>query len=273
MSAEAGSGAGSPFRADLLEGRVALVTGGGTGIGRGVVRALAAHGADVALASRQREHLEPAAREVEEMGRRALVVPTDVRDPEAADSAVEATVRELGGLDILVNNAAGNFLVRAEELSPGGWRAVVEIVLNGTFHMSRAAFGPMRERGGGAIVNITTTYVKTGAAFMAHSGAAKAGVLNLTRSLAAEWGPFGIRVNAVAPGLVEGTEGARRLVEAVGRTAEFRDRTPLGRLTRVEDVARAVLFLVSPAGDHVSGTELVVDGGASVGGTFNEPPA
>ncbi len=95
----------------------------------------------------------------------------------------------------------------------------------------------------------------------------------VVRALAAEWGPFGIRVNAVAPGLVEGTEGARRLVEAVGRTAEFRDRTPLGPLTRVEDVARAVLFLVSPASDHVSGSELVVDGGASVGGTFSEPPA
>jgi len=251
---------------------VALVTGGGTGIGRGISLALAAHGADVVLASRNREHLEPTADEVRELGRKALVAPVDVRRRDTLDEAVARTVDELGRLDILVNNAAGNFLSRAEELSPNAWRAVVEIVLDGTFHTSQAAFGALREGGGGAILNITTTYVRTGAAFMSHSGAAKAGVLNLTRSLASEWGRHGIRVNALAPGLVEETEGARRLVESVGRMEEFRSLSPLGRLTRLEDVARAALFLVSPAAAHITGAELVVDGGESVGGKFGAVP-
>ncbi len=260
----------SPFRPDLLAGRVALVTGGGTGIGREISLALARHGADVAIASRDRDHLEPTAEEIREAGVRSLVSETDVRDPERVQGTLEEVVDGLGGLDILVNNAAGNFLVPAEELSPNGWRAVVEIVLSGTFHVSRAAFGPMKEAGGGSIVNITTTYVDTGAPFMAHSGAAKAGVLNLTRTLATEWGHHGIRVNAVAPGLVEGTEGARRLVESVGLMEAFESRVPLGRLTRKEDVARAILFLVSPAAAHVTGTEIVVDGGERLGSEFVE---
>ena len=258
----------SPFRPDLLEGRVALVTGGGTGIGRGISLWLAAHGADLVLASRNRDHLEPAAQEIRALGRRALVRPMDVRDPDRVATVVREAAHEMEGLHIVVNNAAGNFLTRAEELSPNGWRAVVEIVLDGTFHVCRSAFEPLRDSGGGAMVNITTTYVHTGAAFMAHSGAAKAGVLNLTRSLAAEWGRHGIRVNAVAPGLVEGTEGARRLVESVGRLAEFEAGVPLGRLAAPADVARAVLFLASPAGAHISGAHLVVDGGESVGGKF-----
>lgn len=262
----------SPFRPDLLAGRVALVTGGGTGIGRGIALALAAHGADVALLSRGRDHLEPTAEEIRALGAGALVCPADVRDRDAVRAAVEDVTSGLGGLHILVNNAAGNFLVRAEELSSGGWQAVTSIVLDGTFHASQAAFGPMRDGGGGSIVNITTTYVDTGAAFMAHSGAAKAGVRNLTRSLAAEWGRHGIRVNAVAPGLVEGTEGARRLVESVGRLPEFLREAALGRLTRVADVAMAVLFLASPAAAHVSGAELVVDGAESVGGRSSGPP-
>lgn len=272
MAGKARSDEASPFRGDLLAGQVALVTGGGTGIGRSIGLALARHGADLAVLGRRSEPLDEVAGETRALGRRALSVPADVRDAGSAEAAVGRVAQELGGLDILVNNAAGNFLARAEELTPGGWGAVVDIVLNGTFHMSRAAFPAMKRRGGGAIVNITTTYVETGAAYMSHSGAAKAGVLNLTRSLAAEWGPAGIRVNAVAPGLVEGTEGARRLVEAVGRLPEFRRRAPLGRLTRPGDVAMAVLFLVSSAGAHVSGAHLVVDGGESVGGKLGQPP-
>lgn len=167
----------SPFRSDLFEGRIAFVTGGGTGIGRGIALGLAAHGADVVLASRDRAHLDPVGKEIRELGRRVLVCPLDVRVRGDVEAAVGRTVAELGRLDILVNNAAGNFLARAEELSENAWRAVVDIVLNGTFNASRAAFEPMCKAGGGAIVNITTTYVDTGAAFLAHSGAAKAGVL------------------------------------------------------------------------------------------------
>lgn len=258
------------FRTDVLRDRVALVTGGGTGIGRGITLALARHGADVVLASRSREHLDPTAEEVRELGRRAVVSEMDVRDRETVDATVDAAREELGGVDVLVNNAAGNFLVRAEELSENGWRAVLDIVLTGTFHLSQAVFETMRDGGGGSIVNITTTYVETGAPLMAHSGAAKAGVKNLTRTLAAEWGRHGIRVNAVAPGLVEDTEGSRRLVESVGLKDRFEAAVPLGRLTRIDDVARTVLFLCSPAAAQVTGTEIVVDGGESLGGKFRE---
>ncbi len=268
MSDEARETSESPFRPDLLEGRVALVTGGGTGIGREISLALARHGADVAIASRDRDHLEPAAEEIRELGVRALVSETDVRDRDRVEATVAEVVDGLGRLDIVVNNAAGNFLVPAEELSENGWRAVLDIVLTGTFNVSQAALGPLREAGGGSIVNITTTYVDTGAPLMAHSGAAKAGVLNLTRTLAAEWGRHGVRVNAVAPGLVQGTEGARRLVESVGLLEAFEAEVPLGRLTRKSDVARTILFLVSDAAGHVTGTEVVVDGGERLGSKF-----
>lgn len=262
--------AASPYRSDFLQDRAALVTGGGTGIGRGISLALARHGADVVLASRDRSHLDPTAGDIRDLGRRAVVSEMDVRDRESVDHTVARAADELGSLDIVVNNAAGNFLVRAAELSEGGWRAVVDIVLTGTFNVSQAVHPVLRDGGGGSIVNITTTYTDTGAPWMAHSGAAKAGVLNLTRTLATEWGGHGIRVNAVAPGLVEDTEGARRLVESLGLGEAFEAGVPLGRLTRIDDVALTVLFLCSPAAAHVTGTEVVVDGGASLGGKFAE---
>ena len=259
-----------PFRSDILAGQVALITGGGTGIGAGITRALARHGADVVLASRKREHLESMAGEVGAMGRGALCHEMDVRDFEACEATVAAALDRFGRIDILVNNAAGNFLVRAAELSENGWRAVVDIVLNGTFNMSRAVYPAMRDAGGGSIVNITTTYVGSGAPFMAHSGAAKAGVLNLTRTLAVEWGGDEIRVNAVAPGLVEGTEGAKRLAESIGIVEDYRRQVPLGRLVSTDDVGGIVLFLSSPAASHITGVEITVDGGASLGGSFKK---
>ncbi len=260
----------STFRNDLFGGRVALITGGGTGIGAAISRALAAHGADIVLASRKRGHLEGAEAEVQALGRETLLCKLDVRDREACHRTVAEALERFGRIDILVNNAAGNFLVRAAELSEKGWRAVVDIVLNGTFNMSQAAYPAMRDAGGGSIINITTTYVATGAPLMAHSGAAKAGVLNLTRTLAVEWGGDGIRVNAVAPGLVEDTEGARRLAESIGYVEAYRRQVPLGRLVALEDVAATVLFLVSPAASHITGVEITVDGGANLGGHFKE---
>lgn len=260
----------SPFQPNLLAGQIALVTGGGTGIGAGISQALARHGADIVLASRRRAHLEPVAAQVQQLGREALVRELDVRDSEACERVVEQTLDRFGRIDLLVNSAAGNFLARAAELSEKGWRAVVEIVLNGTFNMSQAVYPALRDSGGGSIVNITTTYVGSGAPFMAHSGAAKAGVLNLTRTLAVEWGGDGIRVNAVAPGLVEGTEGARRLAESIGVVDDYRERVPLGRLVSIDDVAATVLFLTSDAASQITGVEITVDGGESLGGAFKQ---
>jgi NAD(P)-dependent dehydrogenase (short-subunit alcohol dehydrogenase family) len=260
----------SPFRTDLLADQVALVTGGGTGIGAGITRALASHGADIILASRRKAHLEPMADEVRQIGRDVLVSTMDVRDRDACQATVQQAVDRFGRIDILVNNAAGNFLSRAADLSEKAWRAVVEIVLNGTFNMSQAVYPAMRDAGCGSIVNITTTYVGSGAPFMAHSGAAKAGVLNLTRSLAVEWGGDGIRSNAVAPGLVEGTEGSKRLAESIGIVDDYIAQVPLGRLVHTNDVASAVLFLCSHAASHVTGVEITVDGGAGIGGHFKQ---
>jgi NAD(P)-dependent dehydrogenase (short-subunit alcohol dehydrogenase family) len=260
----------SPFRSDLLAGKVAFVTGGGTGIGAGISRSLAAHGADIVLASRRQAHTRPLAEEIEAMGRGALICTLDVRDRGACGASVDAALERFGHLDILVNNAAGNFLARTAELSERGWRAVVDIVLNGTFNMSQAAYAALRDAADGSIVNITTTYVASGAPFMAHSGASKAGVMNLTRTLAVEWGGAGIRVNAVAPGLVEGTEGSKRLAESIGIVDDYLAQVPLGRLVQTSDVAAVVLFLCSPAASHVTGVEITVDGGASIGGLFKQ---
>ncbi len=265
MSSDTGN---SFLRPDLLAGRVALVTGGGTGIGAGITRAVARHGADIVLASRRRAHLEPMADEVTQLGRQALICRLDVRDRDACDEVVAQALDRFGRIDLLVNNAAGNFLVRAAELTDKGWRAVLDIVLTGTFNMSQAVYPALRDAGGGSIINITTTYVGSGAPFMAHSGAAKAGVLNLTRTLAVEWGADGIRVNAVAPGLVAETEGARRLAESIGIVDAYRAQVPLGRLVTIDDVASTVLFLASDAASMITGVEITVDGGESLGGGF-----
>ncbi len=247
------------FRTDLLHGRVALVTGGGTGICRGIALAFAAHGCDVAVTSRSIEHLEAAVMELRSVGRRAVAAAADVRDPAAVDRVVATTIAELGRLDILVNGAAGNFICRAEELSPNGFGAVVDIDLKGTFHVSRAALPHLKARGG-VILNISATLQYLGTMGQSHAAAAKAGIDSLTRTLACEWGPYGIRVNGIAPGPVEGTEGVRRLTTEESRAAAIRG-CPLGRMAAIRDIADAALFLCSDAASFVNGVTLVVDGG------------
>jgi 2,4-dienoyl-CoA reductase [(3E)-enoyl-CoA-producing], peroxisomal len=247
------------FRQDLLRGRAALVTGGGTGIGRGIALALAEHGCDVAITSRRPAHLEPTVRELEASGVRAVALPADVRDPAAMVEVVDGTVAALGRLDILVNGAAGNFLCRAEDLAPQAFGTVVDIDLKGTFHASRAAFPHLRATRG-LIINISATAHFGGTPAQLHASAAKAGVDAVTRTLAVEWGEHGIRVNGIAPGPVGDTEGARRLFAGSAGDV-LAARTPLGRLGTIEDVAGAALFLCSPAALFISGVTLVVDGG------------
>src|SRR5918993_3769332 len=212
------------FDPQLLKDHVAVVTGGGTGIGLAIAKRLGALGARIAIASRNSQNLEEGCAALRESGVDALAVQLDVRLPEQVDEMVERTVKHFGGLDILVNNAAGNFICRAEDLSPNGWNAVVGIVLNGTFYCSRAVGRHMIQRGaGGAIVSILANYVWTGSAGTIHSAAAKAGVMSLTQTLAVEWARHNIRVNAVAPGPIESAGAARQLwnsAEAVDRIPE-----------------------------------------------------
>ncbi|EMA51479.1 SDR family oxidoreductase [Halococcus thailandensis] len=247
------------FADDLLAGEVALVTGGGTGIGRAIALGLAECGADVAIASRELDHLEPVADEIEERGVEACATTVDVREYDAVEAMVDTVVEELGGIDVLVNNAGANFLGPTESLTPNGWRAVVGTILDGTAYCTFAVGEQMIDEGGGAIVSMGATNSVRGAPYHAHSGAGKAGVHNLMQTVASEWASCGIRANTVAPGIVE-TEG---VTEAAGGELPdaFLDDVPADRFGTPADCVPTVLFLASPAAAYVTGGYFTVDGG------------
>lgn len=247
------------FQAGLFKGHAALVTGGGTGICRGIAAALAAHGCDVAILSRKAEHLDGTAAELRQHGVRALALAADVRDAIEVDRAVAEAASTFGRLDFVVNGAAGNFICAAENLSPNGFGTVVDIDLKGTFNVSRAALQYLRAQGG-SVINISATLPYLGTMGQAHASAAKAGVDSLTRTLAVEWGPHRIRVNGIAPGPIEGTEGVKRLTNEKSRDSALKN-CPLGRIGTTDDIANAALFLASDAASYVNGVTLVVDGG------------
>jgi peroxisomal 2,4-dienoyl-CoA reductase len=260
----------SIFADGILKDHVAFVTGGGTGITGGVARALAEAGANVALVSRSMEHLEPAAAAINEVHARgtvtegsnageAFAVAADVRNPEEVQKAISATVERFGKIDIVVNGAAGNFLCAAEELSPNGFGTVVDIDLKGTFNVCRAAFEELKKNSG-QILNISATLHYLGTPMQLHVSAAKAGIDALTRNLAVEWGRYGIRVNAIAPGPIEDTEGMKRLVPEPIKQ-KLRERIPLGHFGLIRDIEQAAVFLCSDAAGFINGEVLVVDGG------------
>ena len=253
-----------------LKDQVAIVTGGGTGIGLAIARRLGELGARIVIGSRSAGNIERGSTELRHAGLDPLVVQVDVRNPEQVDEMVTRTVRHFGRIDILVNNAAGNFICRAEELSPNGWNTVVGIVLNGSFYCSRAVGRHIiARRGAGSIVSILANYVWTGSAGTIHSAAAKAGVMSMTQTLAVEWARHNIRVNAVAPGPIESPGAARQLWSSPDAVRRITDMVPLRRWGKPEDVANAVAFLVSDQASFITGEILTVDGGAWLGrGTF-----
>lgn len=256
------------FSRDLLAGKTAIITGGGTGLGLAMATTFATLGANVVLASRSEEHLAAGAATVAKAAPSAgvLTVATDVRKPEDVDAMVGAAVAKFGQIDILINNAAGNFICKAEDLSPNGWNSVINIVLNGSFYCSRAVGRHMIATGnGGSIVSIVATYAWTGSAGTVHSAAAKAGVMAMTQTLAVEWAKHKIRVNAVAPGPIESPGAAKQLWASDEAVAKITEMVPLKRWGKPEEIANAVTFLVSPLSGYITGDCLTVDGGTWIG--------
>lgn len=253
------------FADNILQGKVAFVTGGGTGITGGVARAFAEHGAKIAITSRKEENLIAKKQFIEENGGDCLAVAADVRDFDALQNAITKTVEHYGKIDIVVNGAAGNFLCAANELSPNGFGTVVDIDTKGTFNVCRAAFEELK-KSRGQILNISATLHYLATPMQIHVSAAKAGVDAITRNLSVEWGRHGIRVNGIAPGPIEDTEGIRRLLPEPLKEKITR-RIPLGRFGRIVDIENAALFLVSDAASYINGVTLVVDGGHWLQGT------
>lgn len=260
------------FRDDLLAGKTVLVTGGGSGLGLSMSTRFASLGARVAITGRSAERLEGAAGKIDPTGERVFTHPCDVRDFAQVEAVVAAVEERFGGIDVLVNNAAGNFLSATEDLSPNGFNAVVQTVLNGTFHATLAVGRRMIEAGrGGSILNIVTTYAWTGSAFVVPSAAAKAGVLAMTRSLAVEWATYGIRSNAIAPGPFP-TEGAwNALMPTPELEAEAKARIPMGRFGDHDELTNLAAFLVSDGAPFINGEVVAIDGGEWIGsgGEFN----
>ncbi|XVE48473.1 hypothetical protein DITRI_Ditri01bG0004800 [Diplodiscus trichospermus] len=257
----------SPFKADVLKGKVALVTGGGSGIGYEISLQLGKHGASVAIMGRRKHVLDSAVAALHSHGIAAIGFDGDVRKEADAAKTVESTLKHFGRLDILVNAAAGNFLVPAEELSPNGFRTVIDIDSIGTFRMCHEAIKYLKKGGagkdpstGGTIVNISAVIHYGATWYQSHASAAKAAVDSITRSLALEWGEdHDIQVNGIAPGVIEDTTGIIKLApkEVVSKIRE----KPLYTFGEKWDIAMAALYLASDAGKFVNGTILVVDGG------------
>ncbi|EOY14144.1 Short-chain dehydrogenase-reductase B [Theobroma cacao] len=258
----------SPFKADIVKGKVALITGGGSGIGFEISTQFGKHGASVAIMGRRKQVLDSAVCALQSLGIIAVGFEGDVRKQEDARRVVESTFKHFGHIDILVNAAAGNFLVSAEDLSPNGFRTVMDIDSVGTFTMCHEALKYLKKgghgrnsSGGGVILNISATLHYTAAWYQIHVSAAKAAVDSITRNLALEWGTdYDIRVNGIAPGPIGDTPGISKLApEEINSKA--RDYMPLYKLGDKWDIAMAALYLFSDAGKYVNGTTLIVDGG------------
>jgi NAD(P)-dependent dehydrogenase (short-subunit alcohol dehydrogenase family) len=250
------------FESGLLKEKTIVITGGGTGLGKSMATRFAELGANLVITSRRQDVIDNTAEELRQYGGKVLAITCDVRDPEQVQSMVDQTVSELGSIDILLNNAAGNFISPTEDLSPNGFKTVVDIVLNGTFNCTQAAGKVMRESDGGVILNIVTTYAWTGSGYVVPSACAKAGVLAMTRSLAVEWAKYGIRTVAIAPGPFP-TKGAwsRLAPPGLGIQKKMINRVPLKRVGEHEELANLASYLVSDQAGYINGEVVTIDGG------------
>ncbi len=249
-------------------GKNVFVFGGTSGINLGIANAFARAGARLGVASRSQDKVEAAVAQLGNEAGPALGFSLDVRDHEAVAAAVETFVAERGKIDVLVSGAAGNFPAAAAALSPNGFKSVVDIDLMGTFHVMRAAYSALAKPGA-AIINITAPQAWIAMPMQIHVCAAKAGVDQITRTLAMEWGREGVRVNSVSPGPIEGTEGMERLAPTPEAKARSANSVPLGRMGTVDDIADVCLFLASDAARYVSGAVIPVDGGWTAGGMMS----
>ena len=250
-----------------FENRVGIITGGATGIGFGMATELARLGATVILASRKEENLRAAVEQIRAAGGKADFHALDVRDAEAVEAMAAKVDADHGHIDFLVNNAAGNFIVQADQLTTNGWNSVIGIVLNGTFYCTSAVGKRMIEKkNGGAILNVIANYAWTGSPGVVHSASAKAGVLAMTRTLAVEWARHKIRVNAIAPGPVDTPGASQRLFPDPMVMEGIRKTIPLRRFANLEEVANAAAYLLSEYASYVTGESFVIDGGQWLGG-------
>jgi NAD(P)-dependent dehydrogenase (short-subunit alcohol dehydrogenase family) len=253
------------FANDLYRGKTVFVTGGGSGINLGVAKNFAALGANVAICGRTQERLDSAAVELRALGAKVCPVAADVRDFGALETAFARSREELGPMDVLVCGAAGNFLSPAENLSPNGFKTVIDIDLIGSFNASRAAFEQLKETKG-TVIFVSAGMALTPHAYQAHVGAAKAGIDMMMKNLAIEWGRYGIRTNSIVPGPIEGTEGMKRLSSEEARQTLVAS-VPMGRTGTIDDIGQAAVFLASPLASYISGCVVVCDGGSNLVGS------
>ena len=261
------------LRPGTFDGAVVLVTGGGTGLGKAIAAEFARLGASMVIASRRQRHLDAGRAALQALGAPAAVAVCDIRDPAAVAAAFDTAEEAFGLPDVLVNNAAANFPVPAEDMSPNAWRAVVEITLNGAFNCARE-MGRRHLAAGtpGSVINIGASYAWTGGPGFAHSAAAKAGVKSLTESLAVEWGPYGIQVNCLVPGLFPHEDMTADIRSSLDRTRDKDACQPALRVGQRQELGWAATFLASPYGRFISGHTLVVDGANWLRRTMTSSP-
>ena len=261
------------FEADLLKDKNIIITGGGTGLGKSMGMRFGELGAKIVITSRKQEVLDETAKEMKSAGISVLPIAGDVRIPDEVDRVVQKTKESFGTIDGLVNNAAGNFISPTENLTPGGFKAVTDIVLGGTFNFTLSAGKEMIQSESGSILNIVTTYAWTGSGYVVTSAAAKAGVLAMTRSLGSEWGKYGIRTNAMAPGPFP-TKGAwaRLVPPGLGIEKKMKNRIPLKRFGEHIELANLASFIMSDYAGYINGEVITIDGGEWVkgAGQFND---